>query len=247
MSQKPNNNLHDATTAVADFLDVLLQEATLTPEKQKPPARPARILLMPDTVLEPAEVPEQTALSRTEPQIAAQPETIADEHDEANLEPGAMDAQQSASAPLQAAPDRYRYPLQCLMFAVGTHQLSMPLIDLGSVLPLPRRLTQLPATPDWFLGILQHHDDRVKVVDTARILHIPEDEKDRSEPHLLVFGDKGWAISCDRLGIVTQLEQDDVQWSSPQAKGFALGTIRESLAILLDPEKLLAYLNRQIS
>ncbi len=247
MSQKPNNNLHDAGTAVADFLDVLLQEATITPEKQKPHAEPARVLLMPEVVLEAAPEPEQPP-PVVEQKIEAKSEAIpVPEVEDVSAPDAQADEPETAPAPLQPAADRYQYPLQCLMFSVGEHQLSIPLIDLGSVLPLTQRLTQLPGTPDWFLGILQHRDDRVKVVDSAKFLHIPVVANDQSERHLLVFGDESWAICCDKLGQVLQLEKEDVHWSPSRTNGYALGTLRESLAILLDSEKLLQHLNRQIS
>ena len=138
----------------------------------------------------------------------------------------------------------YSFPIQCLMFSVAGNQLSIPLINMGSVLAWGDRLTLLPDAPDWFLGILQHREMNVKVVDTAKIIHINENNQQNSEhQHILVFGDDNWAITCDKLGEVIKLNEDDVKWSKQESKNLALGTIKESLATLLDPNKILNKLN----
>ena len=62
--------------------------------------------------------------------------------------------------------------------------------------------------------------------------------------HILVFADEDWAITCDHLGEVIRLVEDEVQWSRSD-HGLALGTIRESLAVLLDPQRLLKQLDSQ--
>ena len=241
MSKKSNNNLLDAESAVADFLDVLLQEAT-----EPTPAAPrviekAKVLLMPDIELTPPAAPAakpQADDPPAETAIETKVEAPAPAQEAAVLE----SSPEPAESELQGV-QRYQFPLQCLMFNVGDNQLSIPLIDLGGVLPWKDRLTQLPDAPDWFLGILQHRDVNVKVADTAKILCIPTSAVESASRHLLVFGDETWAISCDKLGQVLHLERDDVQWTMRESGSLSLGTIRESLAILLDPKKILKQLN----
>ena len=245
MPKKSSNNLLNAESAVADFLDVLLQEATgIDPAAPPPVAEKAKVLLMPDIELTqpPGSAPEPVDPLDVKP---ATPVV------EAPVEPLRSEVVSEVEVPVdstEAPPSGaqiYQFPLQCLMFSVGNNQLSIPLIDLGAVLPWKDKLTQLPHAPDWFLGILQHRDSNVKVVDTAKILQISVQPIDSENRHLLVFGDENWAISCDKLGQVLHLEQEDVQWSAGQTDSLTLGTIRDSLAIMLDPKKILQRLNAQ--
>lgn len=140
---------------------------------------------------------------------------------------------------------RYDFPLQCLMFKVSGNQLSIPLIDMGSVLPWGAKLTTLPHTPDWFLGLLIHRDENVRVVNTAKFMNIPEISQDDDSRHILVFGNESWAITCDSLGDVIKLNEKDVKWTRKGVSNLMLGTIKSSLAILLDPEKLLMQMKQQ--
>ncbi len=237
MPKKSSNNLHNADSAVAEFLDVLLQEATEPPPAKPTLSEPARVLLMPDLELSPqaleipAEKPQKKIPADTRPAEIVKQTTS---------RPQPQDSQPESVEPKSRSQD-YAYPLQCLMFKVGQQSLSIPLIDLGSVQPFSERLTCLPDTPDWFLGIFQYRDGQVKVADSARVLDINETGGDSTPRHLLIFGDNEWAISCDKLGEVRQLQHEDIQWSL-QSSQLALGTIRDSLAVLLDPEKILKRL-----
>mgnify|MGYP002641801273 CR=1 FL=1 len=139
--------------------------------------------------------------------------------------------------------DRYQFPMQCLMFRVSGNQLSIPLIDMGSVLAWGSRITPLPHSPAWFLGLLIHRDVNVRVIDTARFLQIKETDVDNTRRHILVLGNESWAITCDQLGDVVRLGKSDVKWTKKSMSGYILGTIKNSLAILLDPEKILLQLN----
>ncbi|MBT3205483.1 MAG: chemotaxis protein CheW [Gammaproteobacteria bacterium] len=231
MPKKYNSGLLNPDSAVEDFLDTLLQESTEKPEKLKPVRSKSNLLLLPELEVEPAE-----------PEIVADIEVV-------QLEEVTVEAEEQSLATLEKLDQdvksyEYSFPIQCLMFSVAGNQLSIPLINMGSVLAWGDRLTLLPDAPDWFLGILQHREMNVKVVDTAKIIHINENNQQNSEhQHILVFGDDNWAITCDKLGEVIKLNEDDVKWSKQESKNLALGTIKESLATLLDPNKILNKLN----
>ena len=51
----------------------------------------------------------------------------------------------------------------------------------------------------------------------------------------------------DQLGQVIELDEDDIKWARPEAENLMLGTIKQSLAILLDPYKILGRLKQQDS
>jgi len=249
MPKKSSNVLLDANSAVADFLDTLLQEATeAVPGRHD--EKPAPVILMPEVESPTPHGRQSDPVESLPAQALRSPGTAHDAAAQAKEtqapanENPAVESQPAESDRLVSRQQDYTFPLQCLMFKVGDNRLSIPLIDLGSVLPWTDKLTRLPDAPDWYLGILQHRDAKFRVVDSARILQIKSTHERVANRHLLVFGDADWALSCDRLGEVLKLQPEDVQWSSQSTGSLALGTIRDSLAILLDPLKVKNHLEQ---
>jgi len=108
---------------------------------------------------------------------------------------------------------RYRFPVQCLMFEVADHALCIPLIDMGSVAPLdPDAMTRIPDSPDWLLGVLPHRECNLRIVDSAVLLGIQRRQVAEEGLHFLVFAEEDFAITCERLGEVVYLEDEDVRW-----------------------------------
>ena len=230
MPKKDNSSLLKPKSAVADFLDTLLQESTEQPKVEKLVRSKPKILLIPDL----EELPPT-------PEVVASP--VIEKKENEVVEEQAL--RQEIKLPAEPVTNiDYKFPLQCLMFSVAGNQLSIPLINMGSVLPWGDRLTMLPGAPDWFLGILKHRDRNVKVADTAKIIHIKKvGSQESTTRHILVFGDDQWAITCDELGDVIKLNEEDVKWSTRDSTGLSLGTIKQSLAVLLSPDKILSRLN----
>jgi len=230
MQKKFNSGLLNSDFAVEDFLDTLLQESTGKPESVKPVQQISNLQLFPDLETGPFE-----------PVIEVDPDAL--QLEEVKLETVEQALEKVEISEQALTQFNHTFPVQCLMFSVAGNQLSIPLINLGGVVTRGKRLTLLPGNPDWFLGILQHREINVKVVDTAKILQV--NSKQHSEyQHILIFGDDNWAITCDELGKVIKLNEDDVKWTKPGSKNLFLGTIKDSLSILLDPVKILTRLNR---
>ncbi len=231
MMKKKDNNLLKPEKAVESYLDSLLHEVFAEPVEVKPLPVKGNLVLLTDF-----EIPEDD----TDQQIN---ETVKS----SDL---VIDAPQEASETEVLQPEQvvdrhhdFVYPIQCLMFKVSGTQLSIPLIEMGSVLPWVENLTQIPSSKYWSLGVFKHRDRNIRVVDTAGLLSIRNHHADESiHTHILVFGDGDWALSCDSLGKVVKIESDDVQWSGPKTSGLSMGTIKESLALLLDPMKIMKHL-----
>lgn len=230
MSKIKPNKLLDANTAVESYLDNLLQEATVPNEEQNLSASAytkkhnVHILATPltQTHLIDEVVHNESAMETTE---NISEETLIDEQKE----------------PAQAvfAKENIAFPVQCLMFKVNDNLLAIPIIKMGSVVPFEGRLTQLPHSPKYFKGILKHRDTNVQVADSLSILW-KEKNRDENEvfspSHLLVFENEDWAISCDELLDVVTLNEDDVKWHSGMTGRLSLGTIKKSLALILNPD-----------
>jgi purine-binding chemotaxis protein CheW len=252
MPKDDSNNLLEPVAAVENYLDNLLQD--------EPPARPVlesgrKVVTLPgvrpldELLAEPlAESLKQTDPvavpgAEAEPAVVEQPE-IPEPAVGAVAEPETTRAGSAEEVAAVEAPepqredprDRYSFPVQCLMFRVDRHQLCIPLIDMGCVSPLdPGRLTRLPDTPAWLLGVLPHRERNLRIVDSAVLLGIERRQPLPERLHFLVFADADFAITCDDLGEVVYLQDDDIRWLAPGSDSLSMGTVRESLATLLSP------------
>ncbi len=267
MQKKDSNNLLEPVAAVESYLDNLLQEEE-APEPPPVAVTERKVVTLPgvrpldELLAEPlAEVVERAA-----PQPAADPipelskpqapaeenaplaaELEAPEPVEPESAVGTRDdtARDAAAAGVDDPRSRYAYPVQCLMFRVDRHQLCIPLIDMGSVAPLdPHRLTHLPHTPEWLMGVLPHRDQNLRIVDSAVLLGIERQQTTPEQLHFLVFADEDFAITCDALGEVVYLQDEDIKWQPSGAPGLSMGTVRDSLATLLSPGAIVGHMQQ---
>lgn len=139
--------------------------------------------------------------------------------------------------------DRFRFPLQCLTFCVGGHPLALPLLELAGVIRVETRLTRLPNMPAEVLGLLQHRERTLRVVDSGALLGIASAAK-AEDGHLLLLAAGDWALTCDAPDKVVYLGRDEIQWRTGDADRIRYGTIRESLATLLAPGAICRRLER---
>jgi purine-binding chemotaxis protein CheW len=233
MMKKKDNNLLKPEQAVESYLDSLLQEISPDQSGLKPLPVKDNIVLLADF-----DIPEEESNQPVEVEIKPGDPVIS---------PPEVSSRDEVTSQEQHKERQYdySYPIQCLMFRVASTQLSIPLIELGGVLPWVKNLTQLPSSQSWSLGVFQHRDRNIRVVDSAGLLNIRKSNTSDSKPgHILVFGDGDWALSCDSLGEVVHVESNEIQWNGPKSSGLSMGTLKGSLAQLLDPMKIMQYLER---
>lgn len=220
--QKNKRKLLEPATAIETYFDNLLQEDSSV--GSRPVALKSNLRVFSDLEAE---------LNSID-QIALQEEQVNPATD------GIQHEQMPGHEPeLPSYRERIEFPMQCLMFHVGDNQLSIPIVELHSIVPGIENLTRLPHAPEWFIGVIQHRDSSIKVVDTARLLSIKVSQLNNETPHVLVFRDADWGITCDHPGEIIYLHEDDVKWSKARPDGLLLGTIKQSLAVLLDAEKII--------
>ena len=221
MKQPMPDKLPESRQALADYLDEMLHQAT-TDQAIAPMVENQPRVLLPRELLQTATEAADGAL------------TVVDEK-------GGIESE-TRSLPEVNTPIELDFPLQCLMFRVSHHLLSVPLIQLSSVVNWSDAITRLPETPEWLLGLVKHRDRNLRVVSSQRLLNI-EIITTANPEHLLVLDEGDWAITCDHLEQVVNLEYEDVQWKTTGADQLVLGTIRESLATLLNPPGISRELN----
>ena len=219
------SKLRNPREALGDYLDEMLHQATSEPR----PAPPLERVLLPAQLL-PLETVDEAEAAAAE--VDAEPAPPVESGD-----PPAP----AAASEADVNPD-LDFPLQCLMFRVGEHRLAVPLLQLGSVVPWSESITRLPQSPAWLLGLIQVRESKLRVVDSGSLLQIAAVPQ-RPPEHLLVLGDSSWAMTCDRLEQVVNLDADDIQWKTGTGRAMRLGTIRESLATLISPPGIAADLD----
>lgn len=132
---------------------------------------------------------------------------------------------------------------QCLLFKVSGLSLAVPLIKLNSVIPWDENITETPNQTDWYLGLVQHLQNQVKVIDTA-LLVMPENrhkslENDTSDrlSHILLVDDYQWGLACSSIGDVIWLTQEEVKWRKDKtSRAWLAGTSLEHLCAIMDTE-----------
>jgi purine-binding chemotaxis protein CheW len=132
---------------------------------------------------------------------------------------------------------------QCLLFKVSGLSLAVPLVKLNSVIPWDENITETPNKTQWYLGLVQHLQNQVKVIDTA-LLVMPENRHEnlRTESedrlsHILLVDDYQWGLACSSIGDVIWLNQDEVKWrKNKTSRSWLSGTSLEHLCAIMDTE-----------
>lgn len=132
---------------------------------------------------------------------------------------------------------------QCLMFNVCGLKLAVPLVKLNSVIPWDENITQTPNQTEWYLGLVQHLQNQIKVIDTA-LLVMPENRHKNLEDdvsgrlsHILLVDDYKWGLACSSIGDVIWLNQDEVKWrKNKTSRAWLSGTSLEHLCAIMDTE-----------
>ena len=211
-----------------------------------------------------AEVPEVIADSATEvvPEIVTETalETVVETVTVTELAEVTKQDLEVADKPVPAeteselesgVPEWAESRFQCLLFKVSGLSLAVPLVKLNSVIPWHEDITQTPNQTQWYLGLIQHLQNQVKVIDTA-LLVMPENRRDRIESstdkrlsHILLVDDYKWGLACDSIGDVIWLTKDDVKWrKNKSTRAWLAGTSLEHLCAIMDTEVFAQMLNK---
>lgn len=220
MQNKTPSSLLKSDNAIGNYLDEMLHQATQVSELEES---------ITPQVIDKELLPGVLVDGEKQVEVATTNADKAEEAKQQNLEVE-IEAPQDGdfSLPLEM------FPLQCLMFKVADNLLSIPLTELTGIVEWTDNMTRLPHEPDWVLGILNYRDNNVRVIDSAGILQIRVNEPVTAN-HILVLGEDGWGITCDQLGQVIVLEYEDIKWHQNSSNWKTFGTIRQSLATLLNP------------
>jgi purine-binding chemotaxis protein CheW len=130
---------------------------------------------------------------------------------------------------------------ECLLFTVGGLTLAVPLVELGSILPMTAELTPLFGQIDWFMGLLPVKEANIKTVDTAKVV-MPERylaEMAEKYQYVISINDVDWGLAVDNVSEAITLEPSEVRWRSERSKRpWLAGTVVGHMCALLDVSQL---------
>lgn len=242
MASNKSNTLVDEKLAVSLFLDSLLREPEVetqeTITEKQPVVEIAPVEALPEVKPETPVIdkvvevkPKVKVESRVEHSTEVETETTVDKIEEIDkLEP--------------IIPEWANEPFQILLFSVAGLKLAVPLVGLSGVIKWTDSVTEMPGHADFYMGILQHLNNKVAVIDTARMV-LPEKQlaefasdipQDRVN-HIVLIDDYRWGLACDSIGEVITLKPDEVRWrTSKTSRGWLAGTVIEHMCALLNSE-----------
>ncbi len=233
LSEVPQTLDDDSTEVnVTPIVEAVAENKSQT-ELEKPLAEPEMKPVVVGLEQLVAEVPEVIAKTAVEVEVATKLETHVQVQEEVEQ-----------STEIQTAiPDWAESRFQCLLFKVSGLSLAVPLVKLNSVIPWDENITETPNQTDWYLGLVQHLQNQIKVIDTA-LLVMPENRRasldsdtENRLSHILLVDDYKWGLACSSIGDVIWLNNDEVKWrKNKTSRAWLSGTSLEHLCAIMDTE-----------
>ncbi len=244
-----STRIEEPDDALKSYLDTLLSEIDAPPAAETPKRSVrARVKVRSESV---AETRLETraphiAETRVEPVPMPRVKVPLADADIQVKEPTAI-ASQAIPEPsrTQRQPEWADSPFQVLLFKVNGITMGIPLNALMGILNFTGQAKQLPGQPVWSLGIVLNREDKVVVIDTARLL-MPEriDPQHVAAPqHLLLIGQGDRALAVDAICETRQIEKEQIRWRrGDQTRPWYAGIIIQELSVLLDVDGVLSLL-----
>jgi purine-binding chemotaxis protein CheW len=170
-------------------------------------------------------------------------DTITSEHSESTLETTPLETEQTTVQ--TRIPQWAEETFQVLLFEVNGIKLGLPLAALAGILTYSGEASQLPGQPAWSLGVIINRDEKVIVINSAKLL-MPERLNENSTiapQHLLLIGNGQRALAVDSICNTLLVQEQGIQWrSGAGGRPWYAGIIKQELSVLLDVDGVLKML-----
>lgn len=143
----------------------------------------------------------------------------------------------------QGLPERF----QSIVFRVGELRFALPLYLLGGIQMREKEVTVMPGKPRWFLGLLQHEPENIRVIDTARYLIGSRYKGDMAAEYryIIIIGDSQWGLSCHELCSTVEIRRDDVRWfAGSERRPWLAGMLKNEMCALINSAALTLLLTK---
>lgn len=147
---------------------------------------------------------------------------------------------------LSVMPEWSRHEFTALFFKIDKLILAVPLIDLLRTIKTGTAPTKIPGQPSWFIGLLDTHDHRVGVLDTAQLIFgktkKEQADKNKTFKSILITHDGKWGLVCDEVLSIGKLEPEKVRWRTKrQKRPWLIGTVIEELTAIIDINQIVPH------
>lgn len=147
------------------------------------------------------------------------------------------------------APDWAIPEFQVLLFAVSGLKLAIPLSELNGILEWgDEYINELPGHASWYLGLINHLNQNVPVIDTLQQVvpkeRWPAGHLDKPQfKHIILIDDCKWGLACEQVLEIITLKTESVKWRSSRTKRrWLLGTVIDQKCALLDSSEFASML-----
>ncbi|WP_017220956.1 chemotaxis protein CheW [Moritella dasanensis] len=136
---------------------------------------------------------------------------------------------------------------QALFFEVAGVIFAVPLTELGGIHQVDT-VNSLFGKPDWYLGIIQHRDQKLSVVDTAQWV-MPEQNMGAIDyKYQIQLSDSNWVLGCESLHGTETLNRNDIKWrSTPGSRPWLAGMVKSRMCVLLHVTEMIKLLDNGIN
>ncbi len=142
-------------------------------------------------------------------------------------------------------------PMQVILLELAGLKLALPLHELNGILRHPPKLSQIPCSAPWVLGVHATGGRNIQVVDSTALL-LPERYRqenhggmDRTQHLIVLIGNGEWGLDCLAASNVIELQPEQVNWRPDRSRRpWLAGTVREHLCALLDTSAFVSWLER---
>lgn len=147
----------------------------------------------------------------------------------------------SPSSSEERVPQWAQQPFQCLLFTIGHLTLGAPMGALHGILDWDGTVTTMPNSPSWYLGLVPHRGNNIKIVDTEQIV-VPSQYRsqhsERPKGHLIIIDQCRWGLVCDQVVSVVEMNRDDIRWrTAATSRPWLAGTAITQMCGVLDVQE----------
>ncbi|PKH09429.1 chemotaxis protein CheW [Moritella sp. Urea-trap-13] len=136
---------------------------------------------------------------------------------------------------------------QALFFEVAGVTFAVPLTELGGIHQVDT-VNSLFGKPDWYLGIIQHREQKLSVVDTAQWV-MPEQNMGAIDyKYQIQLSESNWVLGCESLHGTEILNRNDIKWrSTPGSRPWLAGMVKSRMCVLLHVTEMIKLLDNGIN
>jgi len=136
---------------------------------------------------------------------------------------------------------------QALFFEVAGVIFAVPLTELGGI-HQTEVVNSLFGKPDWYLGIMQHREQKLSVVDTAQWVMPEQDMGEINYKYQIQLSESNWVLGCESLHGTETLNSNDIKWrSTPGSRPWLAGMVKSRMCVLLHVTEMIKLLDNGIN